>query len=1425
MIVKFKESEIDLESFLGAVESEVFEAKHDLEEKDKVKDLNIQLFEGDKTTEELVEELQKDPNVERVTPNRIVKAVTTSNDPSFSNLWGLHNTGQTVNGVSGTEDSDIDAPEAWDLESSNQEDVLVAVIDSGVLHTHTDLAANMWNGSSCKNENGDTIVGGCPNHGWDFVNNDNDPTDDEGHGTHVAGTIAAVSNNNTGVTGISIGNNIKIMAVKFLGADNSGTLMDELKAINFARHNGAQVINASFGALGFAQDEKEAIDAFSGLFVAAAGNSGENNDDSQTAFYPCSYNSVNIICVAATDQNDELASFSNYGATAVDVGAPGVNISSTHLNNGYAFLQGTSMATPHVAGLAALVLSSTPDLSTSQVKVVILDSGDSKEALSGNTVTGRRINAFGALDQASGDMSSVVINEFFVDGTAEWVELYNTTENTLDLTNWVVDDNGGSSTTHTIGEDSTTTVIAPGEFLVVEDNFRFNDGGDTVRLFDSDGNLVDQHTYNSDPGDNSIGRNPDGGETFQTFINPTPGISNGSTYNTLYVDDDWTDPTNDGGHFWGFNAFGTIHEGIDAVGRGGIINVLAGNYDEADIEVTTPNVTIQGPGIGQGVSRAIVNGSSCGDISPSAIFHLHEDGITLKGFEIDPSNCGAEHGVHIGGASEDFQVAGVTVTQNNIYSATYGVTISLASSYDSERPNIVSENDISQNESAGVYLFSASNNIIRDNNIDENETYGIWLDDGGSGPSDNNQILNNTITNHNNDAGIYSGGSAISDLTIDGNQISDNYYGIYLNEITGSLIITDNEVTNHSSYGIYLNTISEATAFIGGTSDEAANTITGNGNEDNGSGIYVGSVSDSEDTLTIQNNTITDNFGQGLYIDRVDQSTLNISANTVSGNLYEGLFVFSIDDSTATIAQNTISQNGVDEEYAGLFIRSIRASEGTSTATVSGNTISENGAEGIDVFQVNNASLTIGPDNSISNNRGTGINLKLRVTGTVITGNAITGNGVENQTTGIVVRNALGNQAHLNNISGNGLGVQNNGEENTFNAIENWWGDVSGPSGNGSGTGDEVGDNVLFDPWCLDQNCENVFAEAPEGSLLDDVSFGIPPGSTFEDTPSLTFFEEEIYTITHTGGTSSTVTIPTGVVITRSDDEDFDASDLTSDDVNVNSLAGLGTGVVADGALQWGLPNIELEFSDPITLSIFVGTSLNGQTLSVVRSTTGSAGWTSTGIVAPGTCLVANGLCTFQATRASFYTATHTPAAPSPSDGGASPFSSAGAPSCGDEKPGSAPRLVSARAEKNSVTLTWTKAADPVTYYLVNYSTTPGAFQFGNPNVGGPDTTTYTVSGLAGGTAYYFKVRAGNGCMPGDYSNEVSARPGGGFITGPAAGFIPGVLGKKLEKAVPQEVVPKEVPAPTTPPTAQPFEGIGNFLNIIFSFFTGLFSL
>lgn len=323
--------------------------------------------------------------------------LTGPNDPMFNEQWALNNLGQ--NG--GKEKADISALKAW-LKTKGSDKIVVAVLDSGVDYTHQDLVSNIWlrpdNVPQYKDDELGTIN---DEHGFNSADNQSDPMDDNGHGTHCAGIIGAEGNNDEGIAGINW--NVKIMPLKFLGRGGFGTTKDAIEAINYAvdrKQKGVnvRVISASWGSTQYSKALEDAIRAAGEagiLFVAAAGNDGSSND--KRAHYPSNYDLPNVISVAALDRNDQLASFSNFGVKTVHIAAPGKDILSTWLNEQYREASGTSMATPYVSGAAALVLSSEPNLTVAKLRERLLKSVDKLDSLNGKIESGGRLNAAKAL--------------------------------------------------------------------------------------------------------------------------------------------------------------------------------------------------------------------------------------------------------------------------------------------------------------------------------------------------------------------------------------------------------------------------------------------------------------------------------------------------------------------------------------------------------------------------------------------------------------------------------------------------------------------------------------------------------------------------------------------------------------------------------------------------------------------------------------------------------------------------------------------------------------------------------------------------------------------------------------------------------------------------------------------------------------------
>lgn len=383
--------------FAQEIVRESVEAAFGLEEIEGFRFVDAFLYKTHWNWADTLKELKENPFVKYAEPDKIIRLDRIPDDTRFNSQWALNNTGQ--NG--GTPDADIDAPEAWDIATGRQS-VIVAVIDSGVDYNHEDLKANMWTNPDEISGNGiDDDGNGIVDdyYGINAVDDTGDPMDvvNDPHGTHVAGIVGAAGNNGKGVAGVCW--NCRIMALKFIGNDGTGSLSDELQCINYAVSHGAHIINGSYGDYGTSRIEESAIKRArdAGILCAfAAGNDGTDNDSDP--HYPSSYDLDNIIAVADSTRKDQLDPGSNYGRISVDIAAPGSGILSTVPNNRYQSFSGTSMAAPFVAGLAALIKSYDFSLTYKEIKNRILSKGDPISSMAGKTLTGARINARKALD-------------------------------------------------------------------------------------------------------------------------------------------------------------------------------------------------------------------------------------------------------------------------------------------------------------------------------------------------------------------------------------------------------------------------------------------------------------------------------------------------------------------------------------------------------------------------------------------------------------------------------------------------------------------------------------------------------------------------------------------------------------------------------------------------------------------------------------------------------------------------------------------------------------------------------------------------------------------------------------------------------------------------------------------------------------------
>lgn len=363
-------------------------------------------FPINKSLNAMIDELKDNDNIEYSEPNYIYRAIGKRamyepQDPDFGKLWGLKNTGTNdPNSRSGVSGADISAIAAWGVERGSRS-VKVAVIDTGIDYNHSDLVEQMWvneaekNGKEGVDDDGNGFIDDI--HGYDFANNDGDPLDGHGHGTHCAGTIGATHNNDIGVAGVM--ENVTLVALKFLTDSGSGSTEGAIKSIDYATKLNVDIMSNSWGGGGYSQALKEAIEraAEQGIvFVAAAGNSSTNNDTKP--HYPSNYEVNNVISVAASDSGDELASFSCYGAKTVHIAAPGKNILSTVKGNKYAVYSGTSMATPHVSGALGLLVSKEGRMDLLELRNRLMATSDSVRSLRRKVIPGSgRMNAYNLL--------------------------------------------------------------------------------------------------------------------------------------------------------------------------------------------------------------------------------------------------------------------------------------------------------------------------------------------------------------------------------------------------------------------------------------------------------------------------------------------------------------------------------------------------------------------------------------------------------------------------------------------------------------------------------------------------------------------------------------------------------------------------------------------------------------------------------------------------------------------------------------------------------------------------------------------------------------------------------------------------------------------------------------------------------------------
>lgn len=459
-------------------------------------------FSNKQSLESVIEKLNQDPSVEYAEPNYIYRAIgndhslesvlepraayreyfsaNTPNDPKFGDLWGLVNTGDNEpaggrgnSSPSGSAGADVNALAAWDI-TKGSKSVKIAVIDTGVDYNHPDLRNNMWvneaelNGQPGVDDDGNGYVDDI--HGYDFANNDGDPMDGNGHGTHCSGTIAAEHDNGIGIAGVMA--HAQIVAVKFLTDAGSGTTADAIKAVDYATTLNVDLMSNSWGGGGASQALQEAIERARDagiVFTAAAGNSATNNNS--RPHYPSNYDVENVISVAAHNYADTLASFSCYGSETVHVAAPGRNILSTVPNNGYDVFSGTSMATPHVSGVIGLYLAEYGRSDLSELRNNLMSSSVYQRAYGKKTIGGGRVDAYNFLNHVVTPRPVTPKPEDWVDYSFSWESEHPYADQTT--------------------ESRTVTVPGAKHVRVVVKKYDIENNYDFLKVTDGNGELID----------------------------------------------------------------------------------------------------------------------------------------------------------------------------------------------------------------------------------------------------------------------------------------------------------------------------------------------------------------------------------------------------------------------------------------------------------------------------------------------------------------------------------------------------------------------------------------------------------------------------------------------------------------------------------------------------------------------------------------------------------------------------------------------------------------------------------------------------------------------------------------------------------------------------------------------------------------------
>ncbi len=771
--------------------------------------------------------------VEHAEPNYIVQHMNVPNDPGYSSLWAM---------------PVIDAPDAWNI-STGSEEVVVAVVDTGIDYTHPDLGDNMWTSSE-------------GHHGYNTLNESFYPMDDYGHGTHVAGTVGAVGDNELGLVGVNW--NVSLMGVKFLNREGVGTIADAIAGLEYVlerKLEGENIVatSNSWGGVGYSQLLYDAIgrqrDAGI-LFIAAAGNFGSDND--QWPVYPASYDLTNMISVSATDENDELGGFSNYGERSVHVAAPGVDINSTMLDGTYEYYNGTSMAVPHVSGLAALLASHNPSYDHVDLKNALLSSVDQKDSLYHRVMTHGRINAYGALNITPDpdDIRFWVHRPF---STSWWMKETGLMISLTDGVNPILDAN--VSVEFSTDED---------KMFLLDDGYGYdqveNDGYYSASWLPAKtGEITLTITAQAGgweetkevtvlvEGDSSIA-------LWEAYDNVLYNNSVSGRYYGIYLSDSHNNRLENNDAEGEYSCIELHDSGKNSVTG----NTVSSNWDGITLESSDENI----------ISDNEVSNSDYG------IFIYGSDNNTLG----NNSVYGSWYGIVLDGSDNN------SIHQNSLEDNILGMLLH-QSSY-----NTIVNNTMYLNLLDGIYiLYSSSHNTIESNTI-SNNMYGIWLENSAE------NILRNNIISSNVD------GILIFDserCTLVDNSMEDNgivLLGYVIEHWNTHQIGTSNTVNGKPVN--YWKDMTAGTVPSGAGQVILANCTDVTVSEQDMSDGSIGVLMGFSDGNHIHDNLVSDNT-VGIYL--YESSGNNLFNNTASRNEWTGIFISSAH--TNTLHNNTVSSN------------------------------------------------------------------------------------------------------------------------------------------------------------------------------------------------------------------------------------------------------------------------------------------------------------------------------------------------------------------------------------------------------------------------------------------------------------------------------------------------------------------------------------